>query len=268
LFIGSEGTLGLIVEATLKLTSPPHEPSVMVLGVVELDGVMALFSALRSRLTLTAFEFFSAQALHHVLSKGLQRPFETETPYYVLVEFEKTSASTLDIALEAFDYCSAQGWLADGVISQSATQAQELWRLREDITESIAPFLPYKNDISVRISRVPTFLRDIDTLLAREYPDFEVIWFGHIGDGNLHISVLKPATLDQAAFVARCQTVNERLFSTLQQQGGSISAEHGVGLIKKPYLHYTRDSTEIAYLRAMKQVFDPHGILNPGKIFD
>ncbi len=268
LFIGSEGTLGLIVEATLKLTSPPHEPSVMVLGVVELDGVMALFNALRSRLTLTAFEFFSAQALHHVLSTGLQRPFETETPYYVLVEFEKTSASTLDIALDAFDYCSAQGWLADGVISQSATQAQALWRLREDITESIAAFLPYKNDISVRISRVPAFLRDIDTLLAREYPDFEVIWFGHIGDGNLHISVLKPATLDQTAFVGRCQTVNERLFSTLQQQGGSISAEHGVGLIKKPYLHYTRDSTEIAYLRAMKQVFDPHGILNPGKIFD
>jgi FAD/FMN-containing dehydrogenase len=268
LFIGSEGTLGLIVEATLKLTTPPCEPCVMVLGVPELDGVMAIFDAFRHRLTLTAFEFFSAQALRHVLAKGLQRPFETETPYYVLVEFEQTATSTLDTALEVFAHCSDQGWLADGVISQSETQAQALWRLREDITESIAQYLPYKNDISVRISRVPAFLRDIDTLLARAYPDFELIWFGHIGDGNLHLSVLKPPTLEQAAFVTQCQTVNERLFSTLQKHGGSISAEHGVGLIKKPFLHYTRDSTEIAYLRAMKKVFDPNGILNPGKIFD
>jgi len=267
LFIGSEGTLGLIVEATLRLTAPPGESSVMVLGVPELDGVMAIFDALRHCLTLTAFEFFSAKALHHVLDKGWQRPFETETPYYVLVEFEHTSAATVDTALAVFAQCSEQGWLADGVISQSETQAQELWALRENITESIAQYQPYKNDIAVRISRVPAFLRAIDELLTREYPDFEVIWFGHIGDGNLHISVLKPAALDQAAFLAKCRQVNEQLFSTIRQHGGSISAEHGVGLIKQPYLHYCRDEAEIAYLRAIKAVFDPNGILNPGKIF-
>jgi len=267
LFIGSEGTLGLIVEATLRLTSPPGLLSVMVLGVPELDAVMAIFDAFRNRLTLTAFEFFSAKALRHVLNKGLQRPFDTETLYYVLVEFEHLSAATIDTALAVFAQCSEQGWLADGVISQNETQAQELWALRENITESIAQYQPYKNDIAVRISRVPAFLRAIDALLAREYPDFEVIWFGHIGDGNLHISVLKPAALDQADFLARCRQVNEQLFSTIRQHGGSISAEHGVGLIKQPYLHYSRDEAEIAYLKAIKKVFDPNGILNPGKIF-
>jgi len=268
LFIGSEGTLGLIVEATLKLTLPPREPSVMVLGVQELDGIMAIFNAFQNRLTLTAFEFFSEQALGHVLQKGLHRPFETITPYYVLVEFEKNSETTMETALEAFEYCAGQGWLADGVISQSEAQAADLWRLRENIAESIAHHVPYKNDISVRVSQVPAFLGDIDTLFAQAYPNFQVIWFGHIGDGNLHVNILKPADLDTVAFVAKCQTVNDLLFSAIQKRGGSISAEHGVGLTKKPYLHYTRDATEVAYMRAIKQVFDPNSIMNPGKIFD
>lgn len=267
-FIGSEGTLGFIVEATLKLTQPPINPNVILLAVPTLDALMDIFKAFRQQLTLTAFEFFSAAALKHVLAKGLQAPFDTETPYYVLAEFETFSSATTETALEVFSHCAEQGLLEDGVISQSATQAQDLWRLREDITESIAPHLPYKNDISVQISKVSRFLTDIDTLFAQHYPDFEVIWFGHIGDGNLHISVLKPEGMPQQQFVARCQTVNEHLFTTLYQHGGSISAEHGVGLTKKPYLHYTRNGTEVNYLRALKKVFDINGIMNPGKIFD
>ncbi len=186
----------------------------------------------------------------------------------MLLEFENPEGRHTDQALELFEHAAEQGWLADGVISQSETQARELWRLREDISESIAEHQPYKNDISVRISRVPALLTEIDALLGREYPDFEVLWYGHIGDGNLHINILKPADLDTATFAHTCGAVSEQLFAALQRHGGSISAEHGVGLTKKPYLHYTRDTTEIAYLRAIKQVFDPHGILNPGKIFD
>jgi FAD/FMN-containing dehydrogenase len=109
---------------------------------------------------------------------------------------------------------------------------------------------------------------EIDELLAREYPDFEVLWYGHIGDGNLHINILKPANMEPATFAKQCGTVSEHLFEALRRHSGSISAEHGVGLTKKPYLHYTRDQTEIGYLRAIKQVFDPNGIMNPGKIFD
>jgi FAD/FMN-containing dehydrogenase len=140
--------------------------------------------------------------------------------------------------------------------------------LREDISESISAHQPYKNDVAVRISRVPALLAEVDELLARDYPDFEVLWYGHIGDGNLHINILKPADLEPAAFAQQCGAVSERLFEILRHHGGSISAEHGVGLTKKPYLHYTRDETEIAYLRAIKQAFDPNGIMNPGKIFD
>lgn len=268
LFIGSEGTLGFVVEATLKLTLPPINPNVILLAVPTLDALMKIFNAFSQQLSLTAFEFFSSAALRHVLAKGLQAPFDAQAPYYVLAEFETPSSATLDMALEIFSHCAEQALLHDGVISQSATQAQELWRLREDITESIAPHMPYKNDISVQISKVPGFLADIDKLLAQHYPDFEVIWFGHIGDGNLHISVLKPSSMALSEFVAKCQTVNTLLFDTLQQHGGSISAEHGVGLTKKPYLHYTRDATEVNYLRALKKVFDPNGIMNPGKIFD
>jgi FAD/FMN-containing dehydrogenase len=268
LFIGSEGTLGIIVEATLQLTQPLREPSVMVLGVSDLDGIMALYGAFRSRLELSAFEFFSELALRHVLKKGLHRPFETATPYYVLIEFENPEQAQTDAALALFEQCAEQGWLADGVISQSEAQAKELWRLREDISESIAEHQPYKNDVSARISRVPALLAEMDELLAREYPDFEVLWYGHIGDGNLHINILKPANLESATFARQCGAVSERLFEILRRHGGSISAEHGVGLTKKPYLHYTRDETEIGYLRAIKQAFDPNGIMNPGKIFD
>ena len=268
LFVGSEGTLGLIVEATLKLTRPLREPSVMVLGVPDLNGIMAIYQLLRGKLELSAFEFFSELALRHILQKGLHRPFDTETPYYVLTEFENPEGSHTDAALALFEHCAEQGWLVDGVISQSETQAKELWRLREDISESIAEHQPYKNDIAVRISRVPALLAEIDDLLAREYPDFEVLWYGHIGDGNLHINILKPAGMESAAFATQCGAVSEHLFAVLQRHGGSISAEHGVGLTKKPYLHYTRDETEIGYLRAIKQVFDPNGIMNPGKVFD
>ncbi|MCB1767580.1 MAG: FAD-binding oxidoreductase, partial [Candidatus Competibacteraceae bacterium] len=203
-----------------------------------------------------------------VLKKGLQRPFDAETPYYVLIEFENPDESHTDQALALFEHCAEQGWLADGIISQSETQAKELWRLREDISESISEHQPYKNDIAVRISRVPALLAEIDELLAREYPDFEVLWYGHIGDGNLHVNILKPTGLDAVTFAQKCGAVSEHLFAVLQRHGGSISAEHGVGLTKKPYLRYTRDETEIGYLRAIKQVFDPNGIMNPGKIFD
>ena len=268
LFIGSEGTLGIIVEATLKLTRPLRAPNVMVLGVPDLNGIMAIYGLFRGKLELSAFEFFSELALRHVLKKGLHRPFDTETPYYVLTEFENPEGLHTDEALTLFEHCAEQGWLADGVISQSENQAKELWRLREDISESISEHQPYKNDIAVRISRVPALLAEIDELLTQEYPDFEVLWYGHIGDGNLHINILKPADMESAAFAQQCGTVSEHLFAALQRYGGSISAEHGVGLTKKPYLHYTRDETEIGYLRAIKQVFDPNGIMNPGKIFD
>ncbi|WP_137939213.1 FAD-binding oxidoreductase [Chitinivorax sp. B] len=267
LFIGAEGTLGFVVEATMKLARAPRELSVMVLAVPELEGIMNVFNSFRSRIDLTAFEFFSEKALKHVLARGhLQRPFESESNYYVLLEFENQSDAEQELALQLFEQALEQGWIVDGVISQSDTQAKTLWRLREDISESIAPKKPYKNDIAITIANVPPFMQALDAVLAREYPDFEVVWFGHIGDGNLHINVLKPDDLSMPDFVGRCQQVNQWVFDLVRQYRGSISAEHGVGLTKQPYLDYTRSAAEIELMRGIKQVFDPKGIMNPGKL--
>jgi len=153
------------------------------------------------------------------------------------------------------------------VIAQSEAQAAALWRLREGITESLAPRRPYKNDIAVRVGAVPAFLHEMQALLAREYPRAEVIWFGHIGDGNLHINVLRPDDLAEAAFIEQCEHVTRLLADTLERHGGSISAEHGIGLVKRAYLGSTRGAAEIALMRGVRKVFDPRGVLNPGKLF-
>lgn len=269
LFIGSEGTLGIVVELTMALSAPPQDPAVLILGVEDMTQIMPVLEAFQNRLSLTAFEFFSEQALQHVIAeKNLARPFETASNFYALIEFEQRSEEDLEAAMALFEHCLEQGWIVDGTISQSLTQAESLWRLREDISETIAQFTPYKNDIAVRVSAVPQFLKDVDSLVREQYPEFEIIWFGHIGDGNVHLNILKPENLEAQLFFEQCGSVSNQVFSLVQQYGGSVSAEHGVGLLKKPYLNYSRDPQEIEYMRLIKQAFDPNGVLNPGKVFD
>ena len=266
LMIGSEGTLGIVVEATLRLTSPPPPSQVMLLALPNMDALMEVFALFRARLSLQAFEFFTDAALRHVLEHGAQRAIDGEHPYYVVTEFDADEAAQ-DAAIAAFEVGVDHGWISDGVIAQSDAQAAALWRLREGITESLAPHRPYKNDISLRISALPAFLHEIQSLMGREYPHFDVVWFGHIGDGNLHINVLRPEQLSDEEFIAQCEHVTKLLAETLQRHGGSISAEHGIGLVKRAYLSSTRSEAEIALMRGVRQVFDPKGILNPGKLF-
>jgi len=267
LMIGSEGTLGIVVEATLKLTDPPPSSQVMLLALPDMDAVMQVFALFRARLALQAFEFFTDHALEHVLAHGAQRAIEGDYPYYVVTEFDAVDKREQDAALAAFEHALEQGWVSNGVIAQSDAQAAALWRLREGITESLASRRPYKNDVSVRISAVPAFLHEMQALLTREYPQVEVVWFGHIGDGNLHINMLRPEGLDEAAFISQCEHVTELLAATLQRHGGSISAEHGIGLVKRAYLESTRSAAEIALMQGVRKVFDPNGVLNPGKLF-
>jgi FAD/FMN-containing dehydrogenase len=268
LAIGAEGTLGIVVEATLKLVDPPPATSVMLLASPRFDAIMPLFAELRRALELEAFEFFTDKALRHVLARGGQDPFDAPHPYYVLAELARRGEADEAAALAAFEHAVEQGWVVDGVVAASEAQAAELWRLREGISESLAPHAPYKNDVAVRVSAMPAFLVEADALLACEYPGFEVVWFGHIGDGNLHINVLKPAGMAQEVFVERCGGVTAHLSDLLGKHGGSISAEHGIGLAKKPYLLGTRGAAEIELMRGIRHVFDPNGIMNPGKVFD
>lgn len=269
LFIGAEGTLGLIVEATMALAKPPHNLTALVLGVPEFAAIMDVLQTFQSRLELTAFEFFSEAALARVVEhQGLQRPFATEAGFYALLEFENSSEAVEAEAMALFETCVEQGWVLDGVMSQSIEQLNNLWRLREDISETLSRWIPYKNDLSVHVSKMPAFLEQVDQLVARRYPDFEIVWFGHIGDGNLHLNILKPDNLDKDTFYQQCHEVSQEVFELIRDFGGSVSAEHGIGLIKKDFLGYTRSAEEIALMRQVKQVFDPRGIMNPGKIFD
>ncbi|TAL71658.1 MAG: FAD-binding oxidoreductase [Rhodanobacter sp.] len=268
LVVGSEGTLGIVVEATLKLAEPPPPAQTMLLALPSMDAVLVVFRLFRARLALQAFEFFTDIALRHVLAHGAQRAIDGEFPYYVVTEYDAPDAATQEAALTVFGEALEAGSVVDGVIAQSSAQAAALWRLREGITESLAPHKPYKNDVSVRIGAVPAFLHEMQALLAREYPHIEVVWFGHIGDGNLHINVLKPDDLSDDAFIAQCEHVTKLLAGVLKTHGGSISAEHGIGLVKRPYLDSTRSAAEIALMRGVRKVFDPNGILNPGKLFE
>lgn len=269
LFIGSEGTLGVVTEAMIKLERPPVNLTAMVLGVDAFENVMQILAAFRDKVDLSAFEFFDQTALTKLLQAGhVQAPFDSRTRYYALLEFEASDETVVDAALAVFEACSENGLIVDGVMSQSDSQLMELWKLRETISETISVFTPYKNDLSVKIDDVPSFIADIDGIVATHYPDFEVCWYGHIGDGNLHLNILKPESLSKEEFFEKCQTVNLQVFETVQKYGGSISAEHGVGMTKKPYLTYTRTSQEIDYMKGIKAVFDPNNIMNAGKIFD
>lgn len=269
LMIGSEGILGIIVEATLGLCNPPRDPHVIVLGVSSMAAIASVLQTFQARIDLLAYEFFSELALSKVVEhQGLQRPFAVATPFYALLEFEHRGAETDDLVMGVVETCMEQGWVEDAVLSQSMQQARDLWRLREDISETISQWTPYKNDISTTVSKVPEFLAEVDSIVAERYPDLEVVWFGHIGDGNLHLNILKPTGVSIAEFQTRCKAVSAEIFAAIKAFGGSVSAEHGVGLLKKDFLGYSRSDEEIALMKAIKLAFDPDGILNPGKVFD
>lgn len=267
LFIGSEGTLGLIVEVTIQLADPPPPGKVLLLGLSDRDALMKVFALLNLRLRLSAFEFLTDKAMRHV-RKGHDLPaaMDADSPLYVLCEFDCPSEVEENVALECFEHGLEQGWLVDGVISQSEKQNADLWRYREGISEAITRYRPYKNDLSVRVSRVPEFLSRMDELMAGLCPEFEVVWYGHIGDGNLHMNLIGPIDMAAAEFEQRCHEISEQTYALTEAMGGSISAEHGLGLLKQPWLHRVRSTEEITLMKGLKKVFDPNGIMNPGKL--
>ncbi len=267
LFIGSEGTLGIITEAQMKLTNAPKDPTVMLLAVDALEHVSELLAHFQSSIEMMAFEFFSQAALDKVIRhREIKQPFAEQSDFYVLIEFENIDDSSMDQAFAAFESAAEKGWIIDGVVSQSQQQAAELWQYREGISESIAHYPPYKNDIAVKPSLVGEFLTQVDNFVSANYPDFENIWFGHIGDGNLHLNILKPAAMPLDEFKSQCAEANPQIFKILQSFGGSISAEHGVGLLKRDYLSYSRSDEEQLIMASIKATFDPDNIMNPGKL--
>jgi FAD/FMN-containing dehydrogenase len=277
LFIGSEGTLGVITEATLKLARMPGATAVMLLGVPDVASVLALFRQARSGpFTLAAYEFFSQRCLDRVLShRKLRPPIAEPCEYYVLVEAEGDGATAADSArllekLEPWITSVFDSGLAkDGTLAQHSTQARDLWALREGISESLsATGLPHKNDIALPIAALDAFCSELDELFVRRYPGWEICLFGHVGDGNLHINVMKPEAMAREEFFTKTKEADRDLFALVQRHHGSISAEHGIGLLKKPFLGYSRSEPEMAVMREVKRVLDPNNTLNPGKVID
>jgi FAD/FMN-containing dehydrogenase len=268
LFIGSEGTLGVVTEATLKLARLPARADVMLFAVDGLHGVLALFrAARRAPLVLAAFEFFTDRCARRLeRHRGLRVPLAAPASHYVLVEVEGADP----VALEAWVGSLVEsGLVRDGTMAQTPAQGAELWALREGISESLtATGFPHKNDIALPLAALEPFCDELEAQFARGYPGWEVCLFGHIGDGNLHVNVMKPDDLDREAFLARTGAADRDLFALVARHRGTISAEHGIGLLKKAYLGYTRSPDEIAVMRAVKRALDPLGILNPGKVLD
>ena len=267
LFIGSEGVLGVVTEATLKLCRLPHDEHVMLFALPSLAHVLQLFRhARKAPFTLCAYEFFTDLCMHRLhRHRGLRVPFEVEHPVYVLVELEAKAASEVEAwVASVFE----TGLATDGVLANTQTQAAQLWALREGISESLsATGLPHKNDVALPIRELESFCGSLANFFEEHYPGWEICIFGHIGDGNLHINVMQPDGLDKTIFLQRTKKVDHDIFGLVQKHQGSVSAEHGIGLLKKDYLRYVRTPTEIAMFRGLKHLLDPHGILNPGKIF-
>lgn len=268
LFIGSEGTLGVITEATLKLTRLPGKQEVFLFAVPDVAAVLKLFRDTRQApLSISAYEFFTDKCLARVQRhRKLRSPFEAPSGCYVLLEAEAPDAAAVEGWLGSL---FERGLVTDGTQAQGVSQATELWALRESISESLsATGMPHKNDIALPIAALEAFCGEMDAFFQARYPDWEICLFGHIGDGNLHVNVMKPDGMDKAEFLAHTKPADHDIFALVRKHGGSISAEHGIGLLKKDYLSYTRTPAELELLRAIKRTMDPENLLNPGKILD
>jgi glycolate oxidase subunit GlcD len=268
LFIGSEGTLGVVTEATLKLTRLPEKLEVFLFAVPDVSAVVRLFrEARRGPFTLSAFEFFTDKCLSRVeRHRKVHAPFDGPSGAYVLMEVDHAAPGALDPWLASL---FERGLVTDGTLAQNATQAKELWTLREAISESLsATGFPYKNDISLPVANLEAFCAEMGSVFSSRYPDWEICLFGHIGDGNLHVNVMKPDGLEKAEFLRHTHAADQAMFELVRRHQGSISAEHGIGLLKKEALPYSRSPAELQVLRAVKRALDPEGVLNPGKIFD
>jgi FAD/FMN-containing dehydrogenase len=268
LFIGSEGTLGVVTGATLKLARLPGHLDVLLFGVRDLAGVLWLFEAARGGpFSIMAFEMFTDRCLARLeRHRGLRSPLGEPASYYVLLEVEAAERA----ALEAWLGTVLEGdRVLDGTLAANREQAAHLWALREGISESLsATGLPHKNDVALPIAELPGFCAALEQLFEERYPGWEICLFGHIGDGNLHINVMKPEALSKEAFLAFVHEVDAAVFGLVRAHHGSISAEHGIGLLKKEWLGYSRSARELDVFRSLKRIFDPNGILNPGKIID
>src|SRR5205085_2477589 len=267
-----EGTLGVITAATLKLFPKPRDVEAALLGLARVEDVMALFTHARAASAdqLTAFELIPRAALDLALVHipGTIDPLATAHPWYVLLEMSSSQIKSgirglLERLLEtALD----EGHIADGVIAESGAQARQLWHIREAIVEAQLYSGSIKHDVSVPISSVADFILHATAAVTNRLPGIRPLAFGHVGDGNIHFNLTQPEGADTAAYLARWQEFNDIVHGVVRELHGSISAEHGVGRLKRDEITHYKSPVEVGLMRAVKRALDPANIMNPGKL--
>jgi FAD/FMN-containing dehydrogenase len=273
LFIGTEGTLGVITEATLRLTPLPGHTELFFFATGSLAASLELLkhTRLKGPFSILTFEYLTNDCLESVIKMGKHKsPFEAASDSYVLLEVECSKTyEQKDLLDEWMSAALENDLITDGVLARSHEERNELWALREVVSESLsAQGMVHKNDIALPIARLDEFASEMQRLLLSNYPHLKLFLFGHLGDGNFHVNFLKPPEMDKSKFLEICHAADSEMFEAVRKFGGSVSAEHGIGLIKKRALPYSRTAAELAIFRQIKQALDPQNLLNPGKIFD
>ncbi len=273
LFVGSEGTLGIITACVLKLAPRPRATAVTLCAVPSVAAALALLARLQGfdAALLQAFEYMSGEGMALVLRHMPENrlPLAGPSPHYVLVELatprpdstlEETLENLLAAAMEAGD-------VTDAVVAQSGSQRAALWRLREEHSESQKRAgANVKNDVSVPIAHLPEFIERASAAVRGLVADVRIAPFGHLGDGNVHFNLVQPEGMDPAAFLAKEEALTEAVCTVVMDLGGSFSAEHGIGALKLPLMALWRGGPELELMRRIKAAIDPRGLMNPGKL--
>lgn len=269
LFIGSEGTLGIVTRAVLRLRPLPRSRNTALVALTDFSRVSQFLRSMEAELagSLSAFEVLWNDFYSLIIGDGVKHgsPLATDHPFYVLLEatgaHQENDRSSFEHALEQ---AIAQELIVDAVIAQNEQQRSELWAIRDDIAGLVQKlYPPITFDISLNIARMDDYVIEVKQQLTAAFPQSKCVFFGHIGDGNIH-PVLTIGSLEHDSV----QRVEDIVYGCLQSRNGIISAEHGIGLEKKPYLHLCRSPQELALMKTLKRALDPKNLLNPGKIFD
>ena len=275
LFIGAEGTLGIITKAVLKLYPAPRSSVTVMAALPRLDGVLTLFDRVRAACgdRLTAFELVPRLGLELGIAHvpGVDDPFADSHPHYTLIELTSPREgddlrSDIETVLE---HALEGGIITDAVIAESEAQVHQLWRIREELPSAQSrEGGSIKHDVSVPVSAAIEFIEKASQAVESEIPGIRVCAFGHIGDGNIHYNLTQPRGMDKRAFLDNWECLNRIVHDIVVDMNGSISAEHGIGLLKKKELNYYAPSVKLDVLRQIKRAIDPNNIMNPGKIID
>jgi FAD/FMN-containing dehydrogenase len=269
LFIGAEGTLGIITAASLRLYPAIHNPETVLFAVESPDAAIALLAALRTEFSdqIQAFELIPQRAVQYVLEHIPQTgfPLDQESPWFVLVETsrESTGDNFEDLLMKLHD----SALITNAVIAKNRSEANDLWRLRHAISESQKKEgASLKHDVAIPVADVGNFIRNAEAAVAKEIPGIRVVAFGHVGDGNIHFNLSQPKDWQATKFLEQRQRLASVVYDVVDSFGGSISAEHGIGQAKRDQLVRYRGETETGLMKAVKAALDPQNIMNPGKV--